>query len=72
MCSAGEKIVKEIAPVRRKVGLDKYLLYFMSKRSNLKPNYFKKQRFSSSFLLTSDNNIGPKWQWSTQQASFMS
>ena len=38
----------------------------------LKPNYFKKQHSSSSFLLTQDNNTGPKWQWSTKQGSFMS
>ena len=31
----------------------------------LKPNYFKKQRSLSSFLLTYDNNTGPKWQWRT-------
>ena len=28
--------------------LDKYFLYFISKRSNLKPNYFKKQNSLSS------------------------
>jgi hypothetical protein len=28
----------------------------------LKPNYFKKQSSSSSFLLTLGNNTGPKWQ----------
>ena len=38
----------------------------------LNPNYFKKQSSPSSFLLTLGNNTGPKWQWSTQQASFIS
>ena len=38
----------------------------------VKPNYFKKQSSSSSFLVTSGNNTGPKCQWSTQQASSMS
>ena len=32
----------------------------------VKPNYFKKQSFSSSFVLT--YGTGPKWQWSTHQA----
>ena len=38
----------------------------------VKLNHFKKQSSSSSFLLTEGNNTGPKWQWSTQQASSMS
>ena len=38
----------------------------------IKPDYFKKQCFSSSFLLTWSKYIGPKWPWSTQQAGFMS
>ena len=54
-------VAKEKAPVRRKVGLDKYFLYFISKRSNLKPNYFKKQRSLSSILLTQGNNTGLNW-----------
>ena len=37
----------------------------------IKPNYFKKQCFSSSFLLTWSKYTGPKWPWSTQQANFM-
>ena len=35
----------------------------------IKPNYFKKQGFSSSLLFTW--NIVPKWPWSTLQASFI-
>ena len=35
----------------------------------LKPNYFKKQCFSSSFLLIRIKYTGPKWLWSTGQAS---
>ena len=35
----------------------------------LKPNYFKKQCSSSSFLLTWSKYTGPKWPWSTQKAS---
>ena len=37
----------------------------------LKPNYFKKQCFLSSFFLPKLNNRGPKWHWSTQQANSM-
>ena len=37
--------------------------------TSLKPNYFKKQCFSSSFLLTWSKYTSPKWPWSTQQAS---
>ena len=35
----------------------------------VKPNYFKKQLFSSSLSLTGSKYTGPKWPWSTQQAS---
>jgi len=35
-----------------------------SNRIYLKPNYFKKQRSSSSFLLTRSRYTGPKWPWS--------
>ena len=35
----------------------------------LKPNYFKKQHFSSSFLLTWSKYTGPKRPWSSRQAS---
>ena len=38
----------------------------------IKPNYFKKQSSSLSFLLALGNNTGPKWQWRTEQASSMS
>ena len=38
----------------------------------IKPNYFKKQCSSSSFLLTKGNNTSLKWQWSTRQGSSMS
>ena len=40
--------------------------------NSLKPNYFKKQCFSSSFLLTRSKYTSPKWPWSTQQASLKS
>ena len=36
-----------------------------------KPNHFKKQRSSSSLLLTQGKNRCQKWQWSTQKASFL-
>ena len=32
----------------------------------LKPDYFKKQRFSLLFLLTWSKYTGPKWPWSAQ------
>ena len=38
----------------------------------LKPNYFKKQCFSSSVLLTRSRYTGPKLPWSNLQASPMS
>ena len=38
----------------------------------IKANYFKKECFLSSFLLTWSKYTGPKWSWSTQQASTMS
>ena len=38
----------------------------------LKPNYFKQQCSSSSFSLTWSRYTGPKWSWSTEQASTMS
>ena len=34
----------------------------------IKPNYLKKQRFSSSFLITWSKYTGPKWPWSTGHA----
>ena len=37
----------------------------------IKPNYFKKQSFSSSFLLTWSRYTGTKWPWSTRQDSSM-
>ena len=37
----------------------------------LKPEYSKKQRFSSSFLHTWSKHTGPKWSWSTLQANFI-
>ena len=40
--------------------------------SQLKPNYLKKIRSSSSLLFTEGDNAGQKWQWSTQEASSMS
>ena len=43
-------------------------MYFFT---SLKPNYFKKQHFSSSFLLTWSKYTGLKWQWSTRQANAM-
>ena len=39
--------------------------------SLLKPNHFKKQCSSSSFLLTWSKYTSPKWAWSTRQANFM-
>ena len=38
----------------------------------LKLNYFKKQCFSLSFLLAWSKYTGPKWPWSTPQASSIS
>ena len=38
----------------------------------VKPNYFKKQLFSSSLSLTGSKYTGPKWPWSTQQAISLS
>ena len=35
----------------------------------LKSNFFKKQHFSSSFLLTWSKYTGPNWPWSTEHAS---
>ena len=37
----------------------------------IKPNYFKDQHFSSSFLLTWSKYTGPKWPRSTWEASSM-
>ena len=37
----------------------------------LKPNYFKKQRFSSPFLLTCSKYTGIFWPWRTLQATPM-
>ena len=49
-------------------------LYFWSLVILLKPNYDKKQQ---KLVLTfpyqcKGNNTGPKWEWSTQQGSFIS
>ena len=37
----------------------------------IKPNYFKKHSFSSSFLLAWSKYTVPKWPWSTRQTSSM-
>ena len=52
--------------------IDLYLEIKGRKKINLKSNYFKKQRFSASFLLTWSKYTGQKWLWNTQQASLMS
>ena len=49
-----------------------YLLVDCATIFGIKPNYFKKQYSSSSFLLNIGNNTGQTWQWSTQHGSFMS
>ena len=41
-------------------------------KSILKPNYFKKQRFSIIvFTIIPKVNIDPKWSFSTKQANFI-
>ena len=45
--------------------------FMISISNQIKPNYFKKQRFSSSFLLTWSKYTGSKWPWSTPKASSM-
>ena len=45
--------------------------FMISISNKIKPNYFKKQRFSSWILLTRSKYTGSKWPWSTLHASFM-
>ena len=47
---------------------DKALVFFRL----IKPDFFKKKRFTSSFLLTWSKYAGPKWPWRTRQADFTS
>ena len=66
-----EKPPPIIFPSRKKKKCFKSTLHaILLKR--FKPNYFKKKSSLSSFLLTYGHNTSSKWQWSTQQGSFMS
>ena len=48
----------------KKIGCYEIPQYIAFLRLHLKPNYFKKQRSSSIFLLTWSRRTGSKWPWS--------
>ena len=59
----------EVAAASQSEALVRVHYMFLRILNLLKPNYFKKQTISSSFLLSLFKYTGHKWPWSTQQAS---